>query len=50
MWRSCARTDDSAVPLDLTTAPGQRHLVADAQLAERIAVRYADGEHTRRVG
>ena len=47
---TCAWTQDSAFPLDLTNPAHRRHLVADAQLAEGLAVRYADTEHKRRTG
>jgi uncharacterized membrane protein YjgN (DUF898 family) len=46
----CEWTGDAAVPLDLTRRADRRHLVADAQLAEGLAVRYADTEHRRRFG
>jgi hypothetical protein len=47
---TCAWTHDSAFPLDLANPAHRRHLVADAQLAEGLAVRYADTEHKRRSG
>jgi hypothetical protein len=47
---TCEWTRDSAFPLDLNRPADRRHLVADAQLAEGLAVRYADTEHLRRYG
>jgi hypothetical protein len=47
---TCDWTHDSAFPLDLTNPAHRRHLVADAQLAEGLAVRYADTEHRHRSG
>ena len=46
----CEWTRDSAYPLDLTSPADQGHLVADAQLAEELAVRYADAQHKRQFG
>jgi hypothetical protein len=47
---TCEWTGDSVFPID-SQNPGQRqHLVADAQLAEEVAIRYADREHLRRFG
>jgi hypothetical protein len=43
--KNCEWTGDSAFPLDLQSAPDQHHLVEDAQLAEELAVRYADFKH-----
>src|SRR5919199_2911249 len=47
---TCEWTRDSAFPLDLANPDDQRHLVADGQLAEELAVRYADSEHKRQFG
>jgi hypothetical protein len=47
---ACEWTRDSAFTLDLATPAHRRHLVADAQLAEGLAVRFADTEHKRRFG
>jgi len=47
---TCAWTHDSAFALDLTNPAHRRNLVADAQVAEGLAVRYADTEHKRRSG
>ena len=47
---TCEWTHDSARTLDLAAPADRRHLVADAQLAEGLAVRYADTEHRRRSG
>jgi hypothetical protein len=47
---NCEWTRDSAFALDLTRPGDRRHLVADAQLAEGLAVKYADTEHRRRSG
>ena len=47
---TCDWTSDLARTLDLAAPADRRHLVADAQLAEGLAVRYADTEHRRRFG
>jgi hypothetical protein len=47
---ACEWTRDSTFPLALANPADYRHLVADAQLAEGLAVRYADTEHKRRTG
>jgi len=46
----CEWTRDEAFALDLSRLADQRHLVADAQLAEGLAVKFADTEHRRRSG
>jgi hypothetical protein len=46
---SCQWTDDT-FPLDARTPSHQDHLVEDAQLAEELAIRYADAEFGRRFG
>ena len=45
----CEWTGDSRVPINPQTAVN-RHLVADAQLAEELAIRWADAEHGRLTG
>ena len=47
---NCEWSGDRAGTLDLARPVDYRHLVADAQLAEGLAVRYADTEHRRRFG
>ncbi len=47
---TCTSTGDTAFPIDLSNPAQQQHLVQDAQLAEDLAVRYADAEHQRRFG
>jgi len=47
---TCEWTADRAGALDLARPADYRHLVADAQLAEGLAVRFADTEHRRRFG
>jgi hypothetical protein len=46
----CAWIGDTSFRLNLANPTRQRHLIADAQLAEGVAVRYADTEHRRRFG
>ena len=46
----CEWTRDSAFPLNLTNPDDRKHLIADAQLAEDLAVRYADAAHKQRFG
>ncbi len=48
--RTCEWTGDTPFPLDSQNPAHQQHLIADAQLAEELAVRYADAEKQRRVG
>src|SRR5438105_2336186 len=47
---NCEWTRDLTFPLDLTNPQNRQHLIADAQLAEELAVRYADTEHKRQFG
>jgi hypothetical protein len=47
---TCDWTGDSTFVVDATNARHRRHLVDDAQLAEEVAIRYADAEHKRRFG
>ncbi len=47
---NCEWTGDSAFAVDRQNVAHRRHLVADAHLAEELAVRYADGEFGRRYG
>jgi hypothetical protein len=46
----CEWTGDAAFPLDLQNPAHRQHLVADAQLAEELAIRRADAEHQRLYG
>jgi hypothetical protein len=46
----CEWTGDVTFPIDTRNATHLKHLVADAQLAEELATRYADMEHERRFG
>ncbi len=48
--KSCEWTGDSAFPIDLNNPADRRHLVADAQLAEDLAIRHADSEFGRLSG
>jgi len=48
--KTCDWTDDTAFPIDYKEASHQTHLVADAQLAEELAIRYADAEFGKRFG
>jgi hypothetical protein len=47
---TCAWADDRAYPLDITNPDDQQHLIEDAQLAEDLAIRFADLEHGRLYG
>jgi hypothetical protein len=47
---TCQWTGDRQSALNLGIAADRQHLVADAQLAEEVAIRYADAEHKRRFG
>jgi hypothetical protein len=47
---ACEWTSDSGFPIDPHNPAHRQHLVADAQLAEELAIRYADAEHLRRFG
>jgi hypothetical protein len=46
----CAWRDEPATPLDLHDAGQQRHLNADARLAEELAIRHADVQRGHRSG
>jgi hypothetical protein len=46
----CEWIRDAPFPIDPQDAAHHRHLVADAQLAEELAIRYADHEHKRLFG
>jgi hypothetical protein len=48
--KTCDWTDDTSFSVDYNNASHQAHLVADAQLAEELAIRYADAEFGRRFG
>jgi hypothetical protein len=48
--KTCEWSGDTAFPIDQATAAHQKHLVADAQLAEELAIRYADAEFNRLYG
>jgi hypothetical protein len=48
--KSCEWTGDAAFPIDPQNAAHQAHLIADAQLAEELAIRYADAEFNRLYG
>jgi hypothetical protein len=47
---TCEWTGDAAFQIDPQSAAHQQHLVADAQLAEELAIRHADAEFGRRFG
>jgi hypothetical protein len=46
----CDWVGDTPFPVDLVNPQHHQHLVDDAQLAEEVAIRYADAEHERRFG
>ena len=48
--KDCAWTGDTAFAVDMLDVGHQRHLAADAHLAEELAVRHADLETKRRIG
>lgn len=48
--RTCGWTGDAKFPVDAQNPEHQKHLVADAQLAEDLAIRYADAEFNRLYG
>ena len=48
--RTCEWTGDTAFPVDVRNPAHWEHLVGDAQLAEELAIRYADTEFARRYG
>jgi hypothetical protein len=47
---ACAWSGDAASPIDPRAAPGARHLRQDAELAEELAIRYADATRGSRSG
>jgi hypothetical protein len=47
---TCQWTGDTKFPFDSQNPADQQHLIKDAQLAEDLAVRYADTEHKRLSG
>ena len=47
---ACEWTGDSSFPIDSQHTEHRKHLVADAQLAEELAIRHADAEFGRRFG
>jgi hypothetical protein len=48
--KACEWTGDTVFPIDPREPAHWRHLVADAQLAEELAIRHADAEFSRRFG
>ncbi len=46
----CEWIEGRTAPLNFNDPIDERHLVADAQLAEELAIRYADAEHARLTG
>ena len=48
--RACEWTADSSFPIETGNPVHREHLVADAQLAEELAIRYADTQYARRFG
>ena len=48
--KNCEWVGDTAFVIDRQDAAHQKHLIADAQLAEELAIRHADAEHGRRFG
>ena len=48
--KTCEWMGDAAFPIDPQNTAHQKHLVADAQLAEELAIRHADAEFGRRFG
>ena len=48
--RSCEWIGDPPFRIDLHNPAHRQHLVADGQLAEELAIRFADTEHARRFG
>ncbi len=47
---NCQWAEHSAFAVDVSNPIQRQHLVADAQLAEELAIRYADAEHRRFAG
>jgi hypothetical protein len=50
MNKACEWTGDTSFPIDSRNSAQHKHLVSDAQLAEELAIRYADLEFGRRFG
>jgi hypothetical protein len=48
--RTCEWTGDAAFRIEASNSAHREHLVADAQLAEELAIRHADTEYARRFG
>ena len=48
--KGCEWTRDTAFPIDWNNPAHRQHLVADAQLAEDLAIRHADAEFNRLYG
>lgn len=48
MNADCEWPSESASALDIGAADHRRHLMADAKIAEELAIRYADRRHSRR--
>ncbi|MGH9422353.1 MAG: hypothetical protein ACRD3J_20420, partial [Thermoanaerobaculia bacterium] len=48
--KACGWTSDSAFPIDWNNPAHRQHLVADAQLAEDLAIRHGDAEFNRLYG
>ena len=48
--KTCEWSGDTAFPIDRENAAHQKHLVADAQRVEELAIRYADAEFNRLYG
>ena len=48
--KTCEWAGDARFPVDSRNRAHQEHLIEDAQLAEELAIRYADAEHGRRFG
>jgi hypothetical protein len=48
--KTCEWTDDTPFAFDPQSAAHQAHLAKDAQLAEELAIRYADAEFGKRTG
>jgi hypothetical protein len=47
---TCEWPSEKPLVLDLGSSVAMRHLAADAQLAEELAIRFADSEHERLTG
>jgi hypothetical protein len=47
---NCEWTGDTSFPFDPQNPAHQQHLITDAQLAEELAIRYADAKHKRLFG